>query len=247
MPEPNRLQTTNFYDLLGLKPGASVQDIRRTYRDLSKRYHPDTTTLPPAIATSKFQELNEAYATLSSPERRLAYDYKIGYSRLRVMQAPRDLNQPVSRDRPRQTTSAYLDPTDRPLSAGEIFALFILGLTFAACLVLVIAIGLTQGELALEPLVPPDLVLEIDPTSLNTANDPATTPLPLESSINLKSPPDSALAASSANFSAPEPPLESPADDYRPSEKVSEIEADSDKLAPVTDAKLNQPALNSQA
>jgi len=37
------------------------------YRQLSKRYHPDTTALPPAIATAKFQQLNEAYATLNNP------------------------------------------------------------------------------------------------------------------------------------------------------------------------------------
>lgn len=161
MSEPDR-PTSNFYDLLGLKPSASVQEIRRTYRDLSKLYHPDTTDLPPTIAKAKFQELNEAYATLSSPERRLAYDYKIGYSRLRVMQAPADLNRPVSRDRPYRATSAYLDPTDRPLSAGEIFALFILGLTFVACLILVLTIGLTQGELAFGPLVPADLAVQVE-------------------------------------------------------------------------------------
>jgi hypothetical protein len=47
-------------------------------------------------------------------------------------------------------SSAYLDPTDRPLSAGEIFALFILGLTFLGCLLLAIAIGLTRGESAVQ-------------------------------------------------------------------------------------------------
>ncbi|NJL84769.1 MAG: DnaJ domain-containing protein [Leptolyngbyaceae cyanobacterium SM1_1_3] len=167
MSEPNP-PTANFYDLLKLKPGASVQEIRQHYRDLSKLYHPDTTALPPAIAKAKFQELNEAYATLSSPERRLTYDYKIGYSRLRVMQAPADLNHPVSRDRPYKSASAYLDPSDRPLSAGEIFALFILGLTFAACLVLVITIGLAKGEIAFGPLVPPDLASE-EAISLETA------------------------------------------------------------------------------
>ncbi|MEL6938579.1 MAG: J domain-containing protein [Cyanobacteria bacterium J06598_1] len=140
---------TDFYTLLGLAPGASVQAIRRAYRDLSKLYHPDTTDLESAIATVKFQMLNEAYATLSSPEKRLAYDYKIGYSRLSVM-------QPLSANAPKYTVggkpydptdSAYLDPSDRPLSAGELFALFILGITFIGCLILVFTIGLTKSEL----------------------------------------------------------------------------------------------------
>lgn len=159
-------QAMNHYALLGLKPGASVQAIRQAYRDLSKLYHPDTTTLPAAIATDKFQQLNEAYATLSNPERRLAYDHKIGYSRIAVMQSRLDLNQPVSRhqgNRDSRDRSAYLDPTDRPLSAGEMFALFILGVTFAACLVLVVTIGLTQGEVAFGPLMPPDLTISPPP------------------------------------------------------------------------------------
>ncbi|MEL7355459.1 MAG: J domain-containing protein [Cyanobacteria bacterium J06555_13] len=140
-----------YYDLLSLRPNASVQDIRRAYRDLSKLYHPDTTELDSAIATVKFQALNEAYATLSSPEKRIAYDYQIGYSRLSVLK-PLEGNAPrasSSRDKPYDpTASAYLDPTDRPLSAGELFALFILGITFIACLILVFTIGLTKSELS---------------------------------------------------------------------------------------------------
>jgi len=143
---------TSYYALLGLHPGASALEIRRAYRELSKRYHPDTTELPNAIATAKFQQVNEAYATLSHPERRLNYDLKIGYSRLHMIQPPPGLNRPVSRQG-FQSNSAYLDPTDRPLSAGEIFALFILGLTFLGCLLLVIAIGLTRGDAAFQPLV----------------------------------------------------------------------------------------------
>ena len=143
----------SHYALLGLHPSASPIEIRRAYRELSKRYHPDTTDLPTETATRKFQQLNEAYATLSNPERRVLYDQKIGYSRLNVIQAPPGLNTPVNQPQRTYKSSAYLDPTDRPLSAGEIFALFILGLTFLGCLVLAIAIGLTRGESAFQ--VPP--------------------------------------------------------------------------------------------
>lgn len=135
---------TSHYALLELHPSASAIEIRRAYRELSKRYHPDTTDMPSAIATVKFQQLNEAYATLSSPERRLNYDIKIGYSRWHVMQAPSDLNR--SSPLGSQSNSAYLDPTDRPLSPGEIFALFLLCLTFLGCLLLAIAIGFTRGS-----------------------------------------------------------------------------------------------------
>lgn len=133
----------SYYTLLGLHPTATAIEIRRAYRELSKRYHPDTTNLPPAIAIAKFQQLNEAYATLSNPEWRLTYDLKSGYSRLSVIQAPLDLNR---RSQSQSRASTYLDPTERPLSAGEIFALFILVLTFLGCLLLAITIGLTRGE-----------------------------------------------------------------------------------------------------
>ncbi len=135
-----------YYGLLGIHPTASVQEIRSAYRELSKRYHPDTTELAADVATAKFQQLNQAYAVLSSPERRLLYDQSIGYSRIAVVQAPSDLNKTTVWGKRYASSSAYLDPTDRPLSPGEIFALFILGLTVLGCLVLAIAIGLTRGD-----------------------------------------------------------------------------------------------------
>lgn len=145
----NRNSTPNHYTLLQVKPNASPQEIRRAYRDLSKLYHPDTTELPSAIATEKFKYLNNAYATLSNPEMRTAYDYSIGISRVAVVQAPSYLNRPASERGKYTNSNAYLDPTDRPLSPGEMFALFILGLTFVGCLILVFTVGWTKGELVL--------------------------------------------------------------------------------------------------
>lgn len=162
----------SYYSLLGLHPSASVIDIRRAYRELSKRYHPDTTDLPATVATAKFQQLNEAYATLSNPERRLNYDLKIGYSRFGVIQAPTDLNHPVTNTYD-WSKSAYLDASDRPLSSGEIFALFILGLTFLGCLLLAIAIGLTRGEAAFQTqLLPPTTAIEQQINQLSPSDGP---------------------------------------------------------------------------
>ncbi|MFQ4138301.1 J domain-containing protein [Nodosilinea sp. PGN35] len=146
MPDANPKPKTH-YDQLGVKPTASPQQIRRAFRDLSKLYHPDTTELPATEATEKFQQLNEAYAILSSPDRRWAYDQQVGYARISVMQPLEPLSRPAVSPR-REPANMYLDPTDRPLSAGEIFALFILGLTFVACLALVVTVGLTRGDYA---------------------------------------------------------------------------------------------------
>lgn len=165
-------KSDTYYSLLGLHPSASAIEIRHAYRELSKRFHPDTTDLPWAIATAKFQQLNEAYATLSSPERRLSYDLKIGYSRRGVIQAPPDLNHPVANFYD-WSKSAYLDASDRPLSPGEIFALFIMGLTILGCLLLAIAIGLTRGDAAFRmQFIPPTPVVQEQIYHLSQRNNP---------------------------------------------------------------------------
>ncbi len=139
----NRQQT--YYDLFDVHPSASALEIRRAYRELSKKYHPDTTILSTAVATSKFQALNQAYAVISNPERRLTYDLEIGYSRVVVVQ-PSSFQALNSRP-DNYRSSAYLDPTDRPLSSGEITALLMLVVTFLGCLVLAISIGVIRGEI----------------------------------------------------------------------------------------------------
>ena len=73
---------SSYYDLMNLHPSASTIAIRRAYRQLSKKYHPDTTQLSPNMAVAKFQRLNEAYAVLSSPEKRI---YRFTTSKLAIL------------------------------------------------------------------------------------------------------------------------------------------------------------------
>lgn len=129
------------YGLLNLHPSASVIDIRRAYRELSKLYHPDTTDLHPEEAKQHFQRLNEAYGILANPETRLKYDLQIGYSRWNVIQRHGDFSRVKDYD---SSKSAYLDPCgpqsgtygERPLSSGELFALLLMGLTLVGCMIL---------------------------------------------------------------------------------------------------------------
>ncbi len=145
------ISTPTYYALLDLAPGSSVREIRQAYREKSKLYHPDTTVLPIAIAKEQFHQLNEAYATLTNPDRRLQYDRKIGFSKIPIVQPAPSLS---SQSSPWRKSSAYLDASDRPLSPVEVFALFLLGLTLLGCLLLAILVGLSRGELALQAGMP---------------------------------------------------------------------------------------------
>ncbi len=132
----------SHYAVLQVAMTASTTEIRRSYRELSKLYHPDTTRLPASYATAKFRQLNEAYHVLSNPDSRQTYDRQLSQSALCQWASPASPPQTIS---PR-ASSAYLAPNDRPLSSGEIFALFILGLALIACLTLAIIVGILRGN-----------------------------------------------------------------------------------------------------
>lgn len=63
----------DFYEVLGLDKSADDAAIKKAYRSLAKKYHPD---LNPGdkVAEEKFKEVNEAYAILSDPEQKAKYD-----------------------------------------------------------------------------------------------------------------------------------------------------------------------------
>jgi len=62
----------DYYKTLGVERGASDEEIKKAYRKLARKYHPDVSR--EANATARFQEVSEAYETLGNKEKRAAYD-----------------------------------------------------------------------------------------------------------------------------------------------------------------------------
>lgn len=63
----------DFYIVLGLERGATVSDIKRAYKRLARRFHPDINP-GDRMAAAQFRQIAEAYETLSDPDRRRRYD-----------------------------------------------------------------------------------------------------------------------------------------------------------------------------
>jgi molecular chaperone DnaJ len=63
----------DLYELLGIARGATLIEIKRSYRRLARKYHPDINP-GDQTAEARFKDITRAYETLSDPERRLRYD-----------------------------------------------------------------------------------------------------------------------------------------------------------------------------
>lgn len=73
-------RSQSFYQVLGLKPEASHQEIAAAYRRLAVQLHPDKNLVNKEWAESEFKLVNEAYTTLRDPHLRQTYDLRCGVS-----------------------------------------------------------------------------------------------------------------------------------------------------------------------
>jgi molecular chaperone DnaJ len=67
------MEKRDYYDVLGLPKGASQDDVKKAYKRLARKHHPDVAE-DKSEAERRFKEINEAYQVLSDPEKREVYD-----------------------------------------------------------------------------------------------------------------------------------------------------------------------------
>jgi curved DNA-binding protein len=87
----------DYYATMGLERNASPEDIKKAYRKLARKYHPDVSK--EVGAEDKFKELSEAYETLKDPEKRTAYDQLGSFQSGQDFRPPPDWEKHFGADR----------------------------------------------------------------------------------------------------------------------------------------------------
>ncbi len=122
----------DYYDILGVTRTAEADEIKKAYRKLAKRYHPDRNKA--ADAAAKFREAQEAYDVISDPEKRKLYD-QFGHAGVGVGRGPGGAGPGQGFDpfgsQGRTTTntgpggfSFRVDPGAEGVDVGDIFSQF---------------------------------------------------------------------------------------------------------------------------
>ena len=107
------MTNTSFYDVLELSPDCTTDDIKKSYKRLAMKYHPDKNP-ENSEAIEKFKEITEAYETLSDLEKREYYD-KFGKSSDAPLSDPREIFEHLFGHRSPKERRIHVQPVKVPI------------------------------------------------------------------------------------------------------------------------------------
>ncbi len=107
----------NYYDILGVAPGATPTKLKSAYRTLARKYHPDSGT--EGGSDILFNEVTEAYHVLSDPEQREKYDRRHGFDQLKEEQNASVDSQPEEASDTKQADSNNTSEAEQTQSRNE--------------------------------------------------------------------------------------------------------------------------------
>lgn len=100
----------NYYEILGVNRNATAQEIKKAYRQLAKKWHPDLNRDNVEVAGKKMREINVAYDTLSNEVSRIDYDKKLDAEAAKsAKQSTRQETPKTSRKNSAATSSSKVD------------------------------------------------------------------------------------------------------------------------------------------
>ncbi|TPG71319.1 J domain-containing protein [Brevibacillus laterosporus] len=109
----------SYYDILGVSKHASEAELKKAYRQLAKKYHPDVNA-GSSEAEQRFKEVHEAYTVLKTEESRAAYDAKLDQRTQKKATSTQGTGQKSTE---RKTTQGYqgFDPRDMERNFSQFF------------------------------------------------------------------------------------------------------------------------------
>ena len=100
----------NYYEVLGLPPGATTDQIKKKYRELARKFHPDVIQ-DKALGQRVFSQINQAYRILGDPDRRAQYNTTLSGAPPGNAAAPSASAPPAYQARPAPTKPVQPAPT----------------------------------------------------------------------------------------------------------------------------------------
>lgn len=122
MEKHRSIRLPDYYQVLQVPRHADRAMLRQAFLRLCKQHHPDTTTLPAAVANERFRRIKTAYATLRDPAARQRHDDRLRQHFPAVV-GPMGIG----------TVEEHPVSPERPLSGGEWLALLLLVCTLLLC------------------------------------------------------------------------------------------------------------------